>query len=29
MSQARICIAELEGVIAQKASWKSVLLGLR
>jgi glycyl-tRNA synthetase len=29
MTQDRISIAELEGVIAQKASWKSVLLGLR
>jgi glycyl-tRNA synthetase len=29
MTQERIDIAALEGVIAQKASWKSVLLDLR
>ncbi|MEY3074499.1 MAG: hypothetical protein RJB25_135, partial [Bacteroidota bacterium] len=29
MNQQRISLTELESVIAEKASWKSVLLGLR
>jgi glycyl-tRNA synthetase len=29
MNQQRISFTELESVIAEKASWKSVLLGLR